>query len=391
MPATALDQYFIEDASRITGEIETVSRARGRVSALMKKQVLPDGLGHNFSSVITNRSRRSGGGWVNVSLTNGTANNCVPSPSTVSPSRTQYSYVARQTSVHSNKICFEDARAAYNFKQQVAADRENFKAEIVDTWEDEDKAQFISAAGHKIILNSSLTESGFGAAIPNSAATSQITQAHLDRFYMQILQDGGGMEPYAFKSGAPLLPLICSMEASRAIQKGDSSIREDIRFAEQGDGDAARLLQNWSVDRAFGGFMHIIDVKMPRYDFVGGAYVERPFYSDSATTIGEEAVVSSAYINAAYEAAFIWHPDVIHREVPKAIGSVGADTTGRATNFNGEVMWLNIPDETENPYSDIGFWAARLKAAYRPVKPRYGYVLIFKRCPGIASVDCPAY
>jgi len=391
MAAPALDQWFVEDASRIQGEIEQIMRAKGRVSALMKKSVLPDGMGHNFSSVVTNRSTRTGGGWVNVSVASGGQSNCVPTPSTVAPSRTQYAYVARQTSVYSEYICFEDARAGYNFKQQVASDRENFKEEIVDTWEDEDKAQFINAAGHKIILNESRTESGYGTAIPNALAESQITQAHLDLYYMQILQDGGGSEPYAVKSGAPLLPLICSMEASRAIQKGDSSIREDIRFAEQGKGDEARLLQNWSVDRAFGGFMHIIDVKMPRYDWVNGAYVERPYYDNSATTIGEEAVVNPDYINAAFEVAFIWHPDVIHRQVPSPLGSVGADTSGKAWNFNGDVQWLNIPDRDDNPFSDIGFWAARLKAAYRPIKPRYGYVLLFKRCPGIATVACPEY
>lgn len=392
MAAPALNQYFIEDASRIQGEIDQIMRAQGRVSALMKKSVLPDGQGHNFSSVVTNRSKRSGGGWANVALTNGTGNsNCTPTPSTVSPSRTQFAYTARQTTVYSEDICFEDARAGYNFKQQVASDRENFKLEIVDTWEDEDKAQFITAAGHKIILNASRTESGYGQAIPNALAQSQITQAHLDLYYMQILQDGGGSEPYAHKSGAPLLPLICSMEASRAIQKGDSSIREDIRFAEQGKGDEARLLQNWSVDRAFGGFMHIIDVKMPRYDWVNGAYVERAYYANSATTVGSEAIVNPDYINAAFEVAFIWHPDVIHRQVPSPIGSVGADTSGKAWNFNGDVQWLNIADKDINPFNDIGFWAARLKAAYRPIKPRYGYVLLFKRCPGIATVNCPSY
>jgi len=392
MSAPALDQYFISDTSRITGEIEKISRVKGRVSALMKKGTIPNGIGFNFSSVITNRSRKKDGGWVNVSTPSlEGVNNCTPVPSTVSPSRTQYSYSARQTAIFSNDICFTDARAGYKFEQQVAQDRENFVAEIVDTWEDEDKAQFINAAGHKVILGPG-TESSFGAAIPNVAATSTLNQVQLNALYQQIIQDGGGNEPYAQKNGAPLLPLIVSFEGSQIIQQGAQDVREDIRFAEQGMGEAARLMQSWSVDRAFGGFMHIIDVRMPRYDFANGEYVERSFYADdNSSTIGEEAVVNPAYINAGYEAAFIWHPDVIHREVPAPLGSVGSDTRGTAWNFNGEVQWLNIPDKTLNPFSDIGFWAARLNAAYRPIKPRYGYVLIYKRCPNIPSTDCPSY
>lgn len=391
MAVPNINQWFLEDPSRILGKVEQVMRNKGRVSALMKKSTLPTGHGYNFSSIITNRSTKTDGGWVDVNTPDNIGTNCIVPASTVSPSRTQYTYRARETVLFSQKICLDDATAGYNFREQVATDRDNFVGNVVDTWEDEDKAQFIKNSDHKIVLNSSFTESGFGSAIPNSQATSQISQDFLDKMYIQIIQDGGGEEPYARKNGAALLPLIISFEGSRQIQKGDSTVREDIRFAEQGEGDVARLLNTWSVDRAMGGFMHIIDTKMPRYNFVGGAYVEVPYYSTSATTIGSEAIVNPAYHNASFEAAFIWHPDVVHRQVPGAVASVGSDATGRAWNFNGDVQWLNIPNETDNPFSNIGFWAARLKAAYRPVKPRYGYVLIYRRCPGIASVACPSY
>lgn len=391
MAAPNINQWFLEDPSRILGKVEQVMRNKGRVSALMKKSTLPTGHGFNFSSIITNRSTKTGGGWVDINTPDGSGTNCVVPASTVAPSRTQFTYRARETVLFSEKICLDDATAGYNFREQVATDRDNFVGNVVDTWEDEDKAQFITTSDHKIILNSSFTESGFGAAIPNSAATSQITQDFLDKIYIQIIQDGGGEEPYARKNGAALLPLVISFEGSKQIQKNDATVREDIRFAEQGEGDVARLLNTWSVDRAFGGFMHIIDTKMPRYNFVGGAYVEVPYYTTQATTIGNEAIVNPAYHNAGYEAAFVWHPDVVHRQVPGAVSSIGSDATGRAWNFNGDIQWLNIPNETDNPFSNIGFWAARLKAAYRPVKPRYGYVLIYKRCPGIASVACPSY
>lgn len=391
MAAPHINQWFLEDPSRILGKVEQVMRNKGRVSALMKKSTLPTGHGFNFSSIITNRSTKTGGGWVNVNTPEGTGTNCIVPASTVAPSRTQYVYNARETVLFSQKICLDDATAGYNFREQVATDRDNFVGNVVDTWEDEDKAQFIKVSDHKIVLNSSFTESGTGNPLPSAEATSQISQDFLDKMYIQIIQDGGGEEPYARKNGAALLPLIISFEGSRQIQKGDSTVREDIRFAEQGEGDVARLLNTWSVDRAMGGFMHIIDTKMPRYNFTNGAYVEVPYYSTKESTIGDEAIVNPAYHNAPFEAAFIWHPDVVQRQVPGAVASVGSDATGRAWNFNGDVQWLNIPNETDNPFSNIGFWAARLKAAYRPVKPRYGYVLIYKRCPGIASVACPSY
>lgn len=391
MAAPALDNYFTADASRIEGKVQQIMRVQGRMSALMKKEALPDGIGFNFQTTVVNRSTGTGGGWVDVSAPDGTSNNCVPTPTIVSPSMSLLNYVPRQTSVYSNDICFQDARRAYNFTEQVKGIRENFTKNIVDIWEDQDKFQFFTAAGHKIVFDESLTETTSGTTMPAVAATSTINQDILDDLYTRIVQDGGGEEAYAQKQGSPVITALMSMQAHRQIIRQDDSVRNDFRWADSGKGDGAILLQSWGIDRTYGGFMHCIDNKMPRFDFVGGAWVERPFYVNVATTIGNSAQVNPAYINAEYEDLYLWHPDVIHRQVPKPLGSVGADTTGRAVNFNGEVYWLNIPDKTDNPFSDIGFWAAKLYAAYKPMKPQYGYVVRFKRCPRVASTDCPAY
>lgn len=158
MAATPLDNYFSQDASRIEGEVYKIQRAKGRVSALIDKAELPDGMGYNFSTVVTKRSGATGGsGWIDVSQEDGSVNNCVPNPSTVAPAATVLNYNAQQRLIFSNDICFEDARAGYNFQDQVANIRENFVAEIVDIWEDRDKLAYFANAGHKIVFNSSLT------------------------------------------------------------------------------------------------------------------------------------------------------------------------------------------------------------------------------------------
>lgn len=390
--ADPLDQYFISDASRIQGKIEKIMRARGRVSALMKKEVLPDGIGFNFSTVIVKRSNGVGGSWQAVSTPDGTGNNCVPTPTVVSPAMTQLSYSAYQIRLDSADICFTDLRAAYDAKDQLAGIHDNFEGNIVDTWENQDKALFFQNAGHKIVFNASLTETTNGTTMPAVVATSTINQGLLDVLYNRITQDGGDMESYAKQQGAPVIPAILSMEAHRTIIKGDDSIRNDFRWADSGKGAAgATLLQSWGIDRTYGGFMHVIDVKMPRYDFVNGAWVERPFYTTSATTIGDEAIVNPAYEAAEYEDLYLWNPDVVVRQVPKMPTSFGSGSSAKAVNYNGAVQWLNIPDKVLNPYSNIGFYSALLYAAYKPKKISYGYVVRFKRCPHVVTTDCPAY
>jgi hypothetical protein len=389
--ADALDHYFISDESRIQGKIEKIMRARGRVSALMKKETLPDGIGFNFSTVIVKRSNGVGGGWQAVATPDGSGNNCVPTATVVSPAMNRLSYAAYQTRLDSADICFQDLRAAYDAKDQLAAIYDNFQGNIVDTWENQDKALFFQNAGHKIVFNSSLTESD-GPTMPTTVATSTINQGLLDVLYNRIIQDGGDMEAYAKSQGAPIIPAILSMEAHRTIVKGDDSIRNDFRWADSGKGVAgATLLQSWGIDRTWGGFMHVIDVKMPRFDFVDGAWVERPFYISESTFIGSEAIVNPAYEAAEFEDLYLWNPDVVTRQVPKMPTSFGSGSSAKALNLNGAVQWLNIPDKVQNPYSNIGFYSALLYAAYKPKKTQYGVVVRFRRCPHVATTDCPAY
>ena len=392
MAADLLNQYFISDASRIQGKIDKIMRVKGRLSPLLKKDVLPDGMGFNFSTVITKRSTGVGGGWVAVATPDGSGNNCVPTPTIVSPARTQISYSASQTVQYSEDICFRDLAAAYDARDQLATDRDNFVANVVDLWDIKDKAEFTYWAGHKIVFNSSLTETTNGTTMPATVATSTINQGLLDVLYTRATQDGAGEESaYAKRQGAPILPLILSQEAHRTIIKGDDSIRNDFRWADSGKGDGAVLLQSWGIDREYAGYHHIIDQRMPRWDFVDGAWVERPFYSNSATTIGNAADVSAAYMAAEYEDLYIFSPDVMTRQVPKPATSFGSGTSAKAISFNGEVVWLNLPDKELNPFSDIGFFAARLYAAWKPRKVQYGYVVRFKRCPNVATTACPAY
>jgi hypothetical protein len=375
---TTLENWFISDPSRIQGDILKYSRVRGRFSSLIKKGTLPDGNGFNFSTVISDRSIGTGGGWVDIEQANNTGNNCLPDAATVSPALTQLTYNAAQQTVFSEYICANDARRGYMFTEQVQNIRKNFVAEIVDRWEDKDMAEYIAATGRKVVLDSSLSESGYAQALPASAATSQITQDYLDSFYIDLIRDGAGDEPYAFTSGTPLLNLICSFEASQAIIKGSAAVREDFRFAEMGDGADATLLKTWNIDKAYGGYMHIISNRMPRYNFVGGAYVEVPFYTTVATTIGSKAIPNPAYKNAQYEGAAIWHPEVVRRDVPKPLGSLGGDATVNPVNYNGEVEWLNIADQLNNPFRDTGRWGARLQAAWKPGLTNYGVFLVYK-------------
>jgi hypothetical protein len=363
-------------------------RETGRVSALIEKDTLPDGIGYNYLSLVVNKSNPTGGDdWRDVVQENGTVNNCVPNPSTVSPSLTEAAYNAQEKLIRSFPICFEDARKGYLFKKQVEAFKENMAEVIVDTWEDRDKLGFFSNAAHKIVYNAALSENQN--VMPGVAPTSQLTEDLLDYLYTRIIQNGGAREAYAQANGVPLITAIMSMEQSRAVIRQDASVRQDFRFAEMGKGSAATLMKSWGIDKAYAGFMHVIDNRMPRWTLSGGVWTQVPYYiNGSASTIGTPAIVNPAYYNAPYEDVYLWHPQVVKRLVPKPIGSVGADTTGEAINWNGSIVWRNILNEDTNPLGNIGRWYAPLMAAYEPIKVDFGYVVRVLRCTQIPTNGC---
>lgn len=382
-----LNNYFASDASRLQDMVYQIQRETGRVSALIEKDIYPDGIGFNPISLLVNRSNSTGGsGWVTITQENGTSNNCYQDPSTTSPSLTERAYQLQMQLKQSYRVCFEDARKGYLFKKQVEAFKENFAEEIVDVWEDQDKAMYALNAQHKIIANKSLSED------PNiflpTPPTTRLTQDILDQLYTRLMQDGAGREAYAQSNGQPLITAVMSMEQSRNVIRQDPSVRQDFRFAEMGEGKGATLLKSWGMDKSYAGFMHCIDNRMPRWNLVGGTWVQVPYYTDNNpdTIPGANAAqVNPAYINAPYEDVYLWHPKVVRRLVPKPLGSVGADTQGEAVNWNGTIIWANERNldknsEAYNPLMNWGRWYAPLQAAWEPVKVQYGYIIRCQRC-----------
>ena len=399
----AINDNFVRESGRVALGTYRLGLYKDPYLRFVSQSAFPDNMGKTITNIIAQRSIATGTGWEEVGHTgdeNSQDNACLAPVKTVGYAFDTKTFTLRQQAVESNFICLEDVRTSafpiddVNNYIKILAD--NVNVEWIKRYDDDYLTHSTKLSVEPGIDNSGTVTfdgaTGLATIAGTPAPTSVLTPGVLRQIHDNLYQENAGDDGDAVTDdGAPVFNVFAERATIENLIKLQQDVREDIRFAEQGMGEAARLMQSWSVDRAFGGFMHIIDVRMPRYDFVGGEYVERPFYADAETAIGDEAVVNPAYINAGYEAAFVWHPDVIHREVPAPLGSVGSDTRGTAWNFNGEVQWLNIPDKTLNPFSDIGFWAARLNAAYRPIKPRYGYVLIYKRCPNIPSTDCPSY
>jgi hypothetical protein len=147
--------------------------------------------------------------------------------------------------------------------------------------------------------------------------------------------------------------------------------------------------------KAYSGYMHVINIRQPRYDYLAGpVWTQREFYaSGGAVTGGTSAIVNPDYTNASYEDIYLWHPQVVKRNMPRPGGSYGAGSSFNPVKWNGQVMWVNVPntDTTSaeyNPFQNTGRYYGAMQAGYQPIKPQYGYAIRVQRCPKITISAC---
>lgn len=395
MAVATQDNFMVQDANRLVDKIYFINRAQGRISALIEKGEIPQGAGYNYNTTLYQRSNGTGGnGWQPINQENGTSNNCIMQPDTINPAMNLISWGAEGRQKRSNMICFEDLERAYNVREQLDAQHENFAREITDTWEDRDNLAFFTSAGYKVVANTSLTQNFLSTQMPLTPPSTRAVQGVLDIFYERLSVDGACEEPYAMADGKPLITAIMSQQQHRNIVKEDPSTRDNFRFAEMGDGNAATLMKGWGMDmKNYEGFMHMINIRQPRYDWTGSAWVQQNYYTDAAATIGTAAVVNPAFTNAAYEDIYLWHKQVVKRNMPNPGSSFGSGTSFDPVKWNGAVVWVNVKntDTTSpeyNPFGNRGRYYAALQAGFQPIKQQYGYAIRVQRCAKFTANAC---
>lgn len=377
------NDLFATEALRMMGDVDLVGRYKSRFSALIKKGPLQDGAGFNWQSVLSDNTIPVGTvTWQSVQANDGTNGTCVATANTVNSATKIQNYSAYQTALVSENICLLDARYGYLFEQQTENKKTNLERNIADLWEIQDRANYIASSQYKYVAASNLPNTVSSTTFPAIPATYPASQELLEVFGRKLDRDGAEMAggAWAMKDGRAVYLVLMSSEVQEQIIKTSASTRQDFRFSDEGMGENAVLRKKFGLDRPYGGFFHMIDDRMPRFDFVGGQYVERDFFTTAPDSIGTQAVVSSAYENAQYEMVIFWNKNVVERLMPSNLTTVGAGTKFGPINYNGDIEWLNIPDRTCNPRQTIGFWRADLMAAYRPNMVRYGICLMVNRC-----------
>ena len=284
--------------------------------------------------------------------------------------------------VMSREFCIEDLRPVWETRKQLEAIRGALGDYVRQVWDQRKREDTFLATKYKVVADGTLDgnyTATTATAYPSDACPVDVLQqATLDSWYDTLVRDGAAASgQYGMDSGAPIIPLVCSSELSRALLVQNSDARNDLRYATPGE-----LLKPMSVRRIFRGIAHVIDPFPRRFNCVQGAFTEIAPFTSEAKTVLTGAEVSSTWKNAPYEEATLGDIRELWTQlVPRPITSPGAGTSFGPNNYMGDFVWRNIAERSGvNIFNKMGRWYGELKAAKLLVRPEMGASFVYRRC-----------
>jgi len=409
---TAIDTILTQEANRIGQDIHRRTLHVSPWMDLIKQTSFPDGMGYTLGTLIYDRALPTttangstlGNSWIDVggseasSLvtsstldqiitgskdTNiGAGTNTANGKSFISFARQLKQYSLKRATVESPRINVEDLRFAAYRTEQLRAVMDALTDATKYSWEERYRDEYDRVCANYVICEptgTTITSTGkegnqsadidFGAA--STTPSANVSNKILDSIYFRLVRAGAGTNAYGRENARPVFALVCSSEASYALQT-EAGFRDDVRY---NNAKVSELIAPLGVEKSFRGFYHLIDDLAPRYTDDGDGNLTRvqPYTASSGVV-----TPNASYETAPIEAAYILHQDVMESQIPEPIsGSNGL--TFDPVNYRGKFAWKNIPSIDLNPDGTVGFFRGVLASASKPIKTEFGFVVLFKR------------
>lgn len=267
-----LNNVLVEETGRISEDIYRNTIDTTAWLKLFPQEQWDDEMGDTVS-VLTYERTLPTGTQVWSPINSDSTKFCVPDKTVISSATTTQTYGLAHTAVESDPLCINDVRMSFRFREQLANVYANLTENTALLWRDRNRSEYFRLAKHKLVAQRTSVTGGlsrnYGTAyMPglldpggNATAVSRLTQGILDSVRMQMITDGAGTNPMGRENGAPVFTLITSAESSAKIIR-ELAIREDFRNSSR----VNELLQPLGVERAYGGFYHVIDTFPARWN-----------------------------------------------------------------------------------------------------------------------------
>lgn len=360
---------------------------------LIKRGTYPAGLSETISVLTYERTAPTVAEpeWNDVVTVDGQEGGaCLPPVREIGIGSTVRTFGLKRAALHGPRFCAEEFRTVFDLEMQLDRIASILADYTILEWEIRDRHEYFRGTQTKVSVtdcyNPAFTTTT-AQTYPAVCPTAPMSLSVLEKFRIKLLRDGA--TPLIRENGSPVLTVLASTETIGNIIRANADIRNDIRWADAGAGNNARLLQAFGINSTYSGFMFIADMFPRRFTCAAGVFTEIPAFSATAATKGQKATVNTAWETAPYEETHIFDQDVFHQLIPQPIVAPHPKFVFNAVNYTGDWRIQNIPDEVCNPDGNLIRHRGILAAGSQPVHPERGVSFVHLRCdPSGCALTC---
>lgn len=387
-----VNDLFTRESGRYSIDIHERYNMEDPWGRLIRVDKFPQGMGTSINELTVERVDTGSfeDDWSDVALSNGTgaSNGCNPSPTDLEFGQTARNWNLQTKSYRTPCICLDDLKTSFQIQQQVSKTITQLTLATKRILSNRRRSEYMRQVPLISVGNGTFGTEFTGSTSLSGVPVPQalLSQDLLDRYRVTLLRNGAGHNALAMEAGQAVLGLVTSGETSRDLLRRNPDIRQDIRWAKPNE-----LLAPLGVDRSYGGFAHIIDIEIPRFDYNGAAFVRRYPFVRSSTTQGYKWEPNPLYDAAAFEMSFIFHIDVYSEAVQQVGPSIpDAPFKDYPHYYSGQVFWNNFLSD-ENPLGKKGRWLIIFQNGSKPIAPYLGRAFLHRRCPDDMSYQSCSY
>lgn len=352
----------------------------------LERGVYPAGLSEVISNLVyeLNAPADAEPDWGNVAVIDGQEGGaCLPPTDIIDIGSTPRSFRLKRRALWGPTFCAEEFRSVFDLRKQLDQISAIIAERVRIEWEIHNRHEYFRMTQTKVVVDSCATpteDNDLADTYPATCPTQTLGLGLLDRYRLRMIRDGAASSSMFKQNGAPVITVIASPEWISNMIVANSDRRQDVRWADSGKGNGARLLQMLGVNQTYDGFAFVADLFNRRFTCSGGVYTEVPAWIQRPAGKGVKYVLNPAYASAPYEEIFLYDPMVMKQLIPQPITNPAPNFRFDPVSYVGDIKISNIPNEQCNPDGNILRHRVIMAAASEPMQTWKGYSFVALRC-----------